>query len=214
MLIKKLGLVMVSIGMITIAMNAYWLAKGMFSYSEPPITEAEFFLKEEETPMEITVSTYNKRDESAPLYDDTPVIGEKIGLLTIPKLDKSFSIYHGTTKEVLKKGVGHYEKSALPGETNNCVLSGHRDTVFWQLGDVGVNDKLIVSTEAGEFLYKVKKVRIVDEDDRTVIVPKPKSTLTVTTCYPFGFVGDAPQRFVLVAELISKNVAMKNQHSN
>ncbi len=102
-----------------------------------------------------------------------------------------------------KNGVGHYAGSVLPGEADNCVLSGHRDTVFRRLGEVGQGDILIVRTSAGTFTYKVRKVRIVDADDRTVIVPKPKATLTVSTCYPFRYVGPAPQRYVLVANLIN-----------
>ncbi|GAB6006556.1 class D sortase [Geobacillus sp. G4] len=138
-----------------------------------------------------------------PLYPKLPKIGEQIGELIIPKLNMSLAIYHGTDENELEKGVGHYAGSVLPGEADNCVLSGHRDTVFRRLGEVGQGDILIVRTSAGTFTYKVRKVRIVDADDRTVIVPKPKATLTVSTCYPFRYVGPAPQRYVLVANLIN-----------
>jgi sortase A len=133
-----------------------------------------------------------------------PKLGQQIGMLLIPKLHISLPIYHGTSEQELRKGVGHYPKSALPGQPNNVVLSGHRDTVFRQLGKIGIHDEFIVKTKAGEFVYKVKKVRIVHENDRTVIVEKPRPTLTVTTCYPFHFIGDAKQRYVLVAELVPK----------
>nr|WP_243643023.1 class D sortase [Thermolongibacillus altinsuensis] len=132
----------------------------------------------------------------------TAAIGEPIGTLLIPKLNLALPIFHGTEEEQLKKGVGHDVRSALPGERNNVVLSGHRDTVFQQLGKVGVDDVLIVATATDTFTYQVRNVRIVDADDRTVIVPKPRATLTVTTCYPFHFIGNAPKRYVLVAELI------------
>lgn len=136
------------------------------------------------------------------LYPETPEQGEMIGNLSIPKLEANLPIYHGTDEDELEKGVGHFAGSVLPGEKDNSVLSGHRDTVFRKLGEVGKGDLLVVSTEAGEFTYKVRKVRIVDADDRTVIVPKPRATLTVTTCYPFNFIGDAPQRYILVADLV------------
>lgn len=135
-------------------------------------------------------------------YQSRPEMDEEFGTLTIPKLEISIPIFEGTDPDQLAKGIGHFANSVLPGEDNNSVLSGHRDTVFRQLGEVGENDLLIVTTSAGEFTYRVQKVRIVDEDDRTVIVPKPRATLTVTTCYPFNFVGSAPERYVLVAELI------------
>jgi sortase A len=79
--------------------------------------------------------------------------------------------------------------------------------VFRRLGKVGEGDWLIVRTSAGEFRYKVNKVRIVDEDDRTVIVPKPRATLTVSTCYPFEYIGPAPKRYILVAYLASKKLS-------
>ncbi|MFD2627835.1 class D sortase [Oceanobacillus kapialis] len=141
-------------------------------------------------------------DADAPLYPIRPKIGDEIGELSIPKLDAVLPIFHGTDEDELAKGVGHYADSVLPGEKDNAVLSGHRDTVFRKLGEVGVGDELIVTTSAGEFTYKVRKVRIVDADDRTVIVPKPRATLTVSTCYPFDFIGAAPERYILEAYLV------------
>lgn len=137
-------------------------------------------------------------------YPKTPEIGDLMGELIIPKLDVALPIIHGTNEDELEKGVGHFAESALPGEEDNSVLSGHRDTVFRKLGDVGKGDLLIVKTYEGTFTYKVRQVRIVGEDDRTVIVPKPKATLTVSTCYPFDYIGYAPERYILVANLISQ----------
>ncbi|MFP3126745.1 class D sortase [Ectobacillus funiculus] len=179
------------IGLTMLLYNSYWLTKGLTMYEEPKRMVNQNDIKQEDHRIQ-------------KLHEDTPEIGEKIGILTIPKLERSIPIYQGTDEEILKKGVGHYTRSVLPGNNNNAVLSGHRDTVFRGLDKVGKHDTLIVTTKAGEFLYKVKKVRIVDKNDRTVIVPKPKSTLTVTTCYPFSFIGDAPKRYVLVAELLTK----------
>ena len=138
------------------------------------------------------------------LYKSYPEVGETFGELVIPKISATLPIIEGTDEDELEKGVGHYSDSVLPGEKDNSVLSGHRDTVFRKLGEVGVGDDLIVKTSAGEFKYKVHKVRIVDADDRTVIVPKPRPTLTVTTCYPFDYIGDAPERYILVANLVEK----------
>jgi sortase A len=115
-------------------------------------------------------------------------------------------IFHGTNEEELLKGVGHVAGTAFPGEDNNSVLTGHRDTVFRKLGEVTKGDVLKVENNVGVFTYKVRKVRIVEADDLTVIVPKPKATLTVSTCYPFTYVGPAKQRYVLVADLIKAKV--------
>ena len=144
-------------------------------------------------------------NEDDVLYPVRPEKGENIGELLIPTIGATLPIFHGTDEDELLKGVGHFADSVLPGENDNSVLSGHMDTVFRELGEVGKGDLLIVETSAGTFTYKVRKTRIVDADDRTVIVPKPKATLTVSTCYPFDFIGsDAPERFILIADLISK----------
>jgi sortase A len=148
----------------------------------------------------------NAKEGDEILYPIRPDLGEEIGELYIPKLKASLPIYHGTDEDELVKGVGHYADSVLPGENDNSVLAGHRDTVFRELGEVGEGDILVVRTSVGEFEYKVNKVRIVDEDDRTVIVPKPKATLTVSTCYPFDYIGPAPKRYILVAYLAKKTL--------
>lgn len=156
----------------------------------------------EQQSLQHDVKSQNPQESA--LYPKRPSIGEEIGELTIPKISASLPIFHGTDEDELEKGVGHFAGSVLPGENDNSVLSGHRDTVFRKLGDVTVGDLLVVNTSAGEFTYKVRKVRIVDADDRTVIVPKPRATLTVTTCYPFDYIGDAPQRYILVGDLVRK----------
>lgn len=140
------------------------------------------------------------------LYPVRPKQGEEMGELYIPKLKSALPIFEGSDEDELAKGVGHYAKSVLPGENDNSVLAGHRDTIFRRLGQVGKGDLLIVTTSAGKFTYKVKKVRIVDKEDRTVIVPKPVATLTVSTCYPFYFIGQAPKRYILVAFLQSSQL--------
>ncbi|MGL4820768.1 MAG: sortase, partial [Bacilli bacterium] len=104
----------------------------------------------------------------------------------------------------LAKGVGHYSNSVLPGENDHTILSGHRDVVFRRLGELEVGDSIFVTTEAGTFEYRVRKTRIVDADDRTVIVPKPRATLSLTTCYPFYFVGDAPERYIVTGNMVEK----------
>jgi sortase A len=131
-------------------------------------------------------------------------VGEKIGTLLIPTLKQSFPIFHGNSEHILKKGIGHVKGTSLPGEASNSVLAGHRDTFFRHLDQLKVGDKLIVSRSERFYIYKIKKIRIVDKDDKTVIVPRPKSTLTLTTCYPFTYIGPAPQRYIVEAELITK----------
>jgi sortase A len=202
---RKLVLLSVSVVIIVFGFwfsgtNAYKFMKGYWLF------------KTGESKTEVVLAnkpdkTADRKPQESPktsLYSERPKKGEMFGNLFIPKLNADLPIYHGTDEDELEKGVGHFAGSVLPGEKDNSVLSGHRDTVFRKLGDVGKGDLLVVMTDAGEFTYKVRKVRIVDADDRTVIVPKPRATLTVTTCYPFDFIGDAPERYILVADLIEE----------
>ncbi|MEC1398887.1 class D sortase [Peribacillus simplex] len=179
--------------------NAYTLLKGYALYKmKSDTTEVTAKLPEPKTKADIPARLE--------LYEERPEKGDLMGELYIPKIEATLPIYHGTDEDELEKGVGHYAGSVLPGEKDNSVLSGHRDTIFRDLGKVGEGDLLIAKTEAGSFTYKVRKVRIVDADDRTVIVPKPKATLTVTTCYPFSYIGSAPERYVLVADLLKSEI--------
>jgi sortase A len=131
-----------------------------------------------------------------------PAAGDNIGSLTIPALKQKLPIIEGTGTDELKKGVGHFIQSVLPGQEDNCVLSGHRDTVFANLGKLKIGDQLIVQTSAGTYTYEIKGIRIVHKDDKTVIVPADHAILTVTTCYPFSYIGNAPDRYILIADLV------------
>ena len=136
-------------------------------------------------------------------YSPYPKVGDVIGKITIPALKTILPIIEGTGDGELKRGVGHFIGSVLPGENDNSVLAGHRDSVFSQLGKLVLGDLVVVRTRAGEFTYQVIKFRIVQADDRTVIVPTPTAILTLSTCYPFRFIGNAPKRFIVSAKLIA-----------
>ena len=143
-------------------------------------------------------------DATVPLaiYARYPSEGDVIGSLSIPALKQKLPIIEGTGEDDLKRGVGHFGQSVLPGERDNCVLSGHRDTVFASLGKLKIGDRLVTQTSAGTFTYEISRIRIVHKDDTTVIVPADHAVLTVSTCYPFHFIGAAPDRYVLIANLV------------
>jgi len=110
----------------------------------------------------------------------------------------------GTGEKELTEGVGHFTQSILPGEKDNCVISGHRETTFRQLNKLKIGNPLIVQTSAGTFTYEVSGTRIVHKDDKTVIVPTKNAVLTLTTCYPFNFIGNAPDRYIVSAVLVKR----------
>lgn len=129
--------------------------------------------------------------------------GDYLGSISIPALKESLPIYEGTADAQLKMGVGHFVGSVLPGLKDNSVLAGHRDSVFSHLGKLRLGDLIIVNTVAGKFTYKISGFRIVMADDRTVIVPTKSAVLTLSTCYPFRYFGNAPKRYIVSASLLA-----------
>lgn len=134
--------------------------------------------------------------------------GDFLGTIEIPSIKRVVNIFEGTGALALSKGAGHYTQSVMPGVADNSVLSGHRDTVFFNLGKVKVGAKILITVESGSYVYQVKRIRIVSRNDRTVIVPTDNATLTLSTCYPFRFIGNAPKRYIVSAEL--KEATLEN----
>lgn len=136
-------------------------------------------------------------------YERRPEPNELMGEMIIPTISLDYPLIHGTLDEQLQRGIGHYAGSALPGENGNVIVSGHRDTVFRNLGKVKIGELIIIKNQYGIFNYRAAGIRIVGENDRTVIVPSNKEMLTITTCYPFIYVGSAPQRYILTADFVN-----------
>ncbi|MGG5254855.1 class D sortase [Neobacillus sp. SM06] len=129
-----------------------------------------------------------------------PAVGDAIGLLDIPKIKAVLPIVEGTDPDDLAKGVGHFKGSSLPTEKGQIVLSGHRDTVFRKLGELKIGDPLNVKAKTGSQTYKITNTKIVNSDDRSIItLQKTKEELILTTCYPFGYIGNAPKRYIVYA---------------
>jgi sortase A len=134
--------------------------------------------------------------EGAP---DVPVVRGLIGRLEIPRLDVSVIVMEGDDNRTLARAVGHLPDTALPWELGNAVLAGHRDTFFRPLKNVREGDEIRMTTTRGTFDYRVFRTEIVEPDDLSVLAPTPVRSLTLVTCYPFTYVGSAPQRFIIHA---------------
>ncbi|MFC4388814.1 class D sortase [Gracilibacillus marinus] len=149
--------------------------------------------------------TQSKADGKQSPESFLPETGDAVGFLHIPVLDAALPIVEGTDPDDLEKGVGHYKTSAYPEQNDQIVLSGHRDTVFRSLGEVKIGDRFIVELPYGEFEYEMVDSKIVPADDTTVIKSTaPNEELVITTCYPFSFIGDAPDRYIIYAKPVEK----------
>jgi sortase A len=125
-----------------------------------------------------------------------------IGRIDIPRLGLSAIVIEGTSRTTLRHAVGHISGTALPGQSGNVGISGHRDTFFRPLRNIRQNDIIAVTTPLGEYRYRVVSTRIVNPHDIEVLDPGDNEVLTLVTCYPFYFVGAAPDRFIVRAERI------------
>lgn len=138
-------------------------------------------------------------NEKSPAELFEAAYGEAIATLEIPKLNKTLPIVEGTDADALDKGVGHLSNSVFPGQEEQIVLSGHRDTVFRDFDQIEIGDRFTVNMPYGSYTYEIRDTEIVDKDDTSVIRKMGEEVLVVTTCYPFHFVGNAPDRFVTYA---------------
>lgn len=136
-----------------------------------------------------------------------PRRGSPIAALSIPRIHLSAVVLHGSDAETLRRGPGHLEHTALPGESGNAVIAGHRDSFFWPLRNVQLGDDVFVDTPGKRFHYQVTLLRVVDPHNLSVLEPTGDATLTLITCYPFWVVGPAPDRLVVRATRVTDSTA-------
>jgi sortase A len=133
-----------------------------------------------------------------------PLAGSAIGRIEIPRLGVSAVIRAGSDAKTLRLAVGHVPGTAMPGEAGNVGLAGHRDTFFRRLRDIQPDDEIRLVTPEGTYVYRVSRTNVVEPRDTWVLDPTPTPALTLVTCYPFTYIGSAPQRFIVRAvEVIS-----------
>jgi sortase A len=128
--------------------------------------------------------------------------GQSLFKLSLPRQGGLFTVVEGTTETALRKGPGHLEGSPLPGEAGNAVIAGHRDTYFRVLKDVLIGDEIRVELGRTEYVYRIVDIRIVPPNDTRVLRPQSGRTMTLITCYPFRFLGAAPERYIVQAKLL------------
>jgi sortase A len=127
--------------------------------------------------------------------------GEALALLEIPRLGMSTAVLPGDNRATLDVAIGHLSDTPKPWEPGNSALAAHRDGLFRSLRLVRIGDRVRVRTRHGDFTYIVRETKVVQPDDLSVLAPTSTKTLTLITCYPFNFVGHAPQRFIVHAEI-------------
>jgi sortase A len=122
-----------------------------------------------------------------------------LAVLRLPRIHLEVPILEGTSDVTLNRGAGHIDETAMPGTDGNSGIAGHRDGFFRGLKDVVPGDALELETLQGKQVYRVERTWIVNPEDVSVLDPTPVRSITLVTCYPFYFVGSAPQRYIVRA---------------
>lgn len=190
---KRIGILFIIIGAVCLGVFGYQII-GHEQSQKQSLIQAEERIEQGAGRQDETDRDIEKTIEEFEAEQD-----EAFATLEIPKLGKTLPIVEGTDPDSLKKGVGHLSNSVLPGQGEQILLSGHRDTVFRNFGELEIGDTFVVQMPYGEYTYEIRETEIVPEDDTSVIREMGEEVLVVTTCYPFHFVGNAPERFVAYA---------------
>ena len=134
---------------------------------------------------------------------DAPVnvrTGGLVGMLDVPRLALSTPVIEGDDQSTLKRAVGHLPDTPFPWEGGNSAIAGHRDGLFRPLKDIKVGDEIRFRTSRNQYRYRVVETSIVQPDDVSVLNAREPRSLTLITCYPFYYVGNAPKRFIVHAK--------------
>jgi sortase A len=177
------------------------LCLGAFAYAH---AQARWFAFREGSRLAALFEAAPERATShaAPRTRGQALRGRAWGRIEFPRQGVDALVAEGVDDATLAVAVGHVPGTAFPGERGNLALAGHRDSFFRVLEDVRRNDVVRVATPDGVFRYRIEELSVVDPDDRQPLAATGSPVLTLVTCYPFGYVGRAPLRYVVRARLL------------
>ena len=133
-------------------------------------------------------------------------IGDQIGIIRIPSVDIEVAALQGDRENEFRIGAGHYTGSLLPGQGGNILIGAHRTSYFRNFEYLELGAEIEFATNYGRFTYEVDDMFLIDGKDHSIGEPTKEEQLTLYTCYPFGFIGNAPQRYVVVSKLVDSEI--------
>lgn len=152
--------------------------------------------------QELEQRTSLPKGSAAGSLSSQPARRALIGRVELQRVGVSAVAREGVDARTLRSAIGHVPETALPGERGNMAFAGHRDTFFRGLKNVRTGDQVVVTTTEGRYQYVVRDTKVVEPSDVDVLSHTPEPTLTLITCYPFDYIGSAPNRFIVRATLI------------
>ena len=202
LLITGLSLLMVSI---VVRVNGLAMARaGVWSFEAHQSEAADSASKKpESSPLDFSLWSEKRvlaYKAALGLKFDAP-----LAVLSIPRIGLEVPVFDGTDDLILNRGAGRISGTAKPGQPGNIGIAAHRDGFFRGLKDIRVGDRIELRTQDDASLYAVDDIEIVQPTDVTVLRNRPSPSLTLVTCYPFYFVGDAPQRYIVHASIVDSD---------
>jgi len=131
----------------------------------------------------------------------TGQVAPAVAVMHIDRIHVEAPVLEGTDDISLNRGVGHIAGTARVGGNGNVGIAGHRDGFFRGLKDIKIGDRIELEQPDRTDTYVVDRLTVVDPKNVSVLRTSAKPTLTLVTCYPFYYIGKAPQRFIVHAVL-------------
>lgn len=195
------GLTLVGFAVITYVggrLYSHWAVARFHARLKPQPVAAPGGLKSSEP---VDYSLWNPKRIQAYEQSLTEHFDDPIALLKVDKIHLEVPVYEGTDEKILNRGAGRIDGMAHIGEPGDVGIAGHRDGFFRGLKDVYVGDSVELETTSGTQTYVIDWIKVVSKDDVSVLRQERTPALTLVTCYPFYFVGSAPQRYIVHASL-------------
>jgi sortase A len=126
-----------------------------------------------------------------------------VAILRIPSLRLEVPVYARDSEQYLNRGVGIITGMHMPDEGGHVGIAGHRDGFFRALKTISHGDRIELRTRSELRVYRVSSIRVVSQTDRHVLADTVAPSVTLVTCYPFYFVGSAPDRFIVHGERLN-----------
>ena len=201
-----------------------FLSIGIFNYVENESLLAIFLTNRDSI---ISAREWNENDYTFSISDELPevdedkrtvqkkdrrlvvpffYVGDRIGTIKIPQSDLEAPAIRGDGDAQLRIGAGHSQHSYLPGQGSNILIGAHHTTHFKKLEHVQIGYIIYFDTAYGRFVYEIDDIFIIDGNDDSIAAPTEKEQLTLYTCYPFIYYGNAPERFIVTAKLIESEI--------
>lgn len=171
-----------------------------------------FYLSRMFFPQEVAIAQTNLSDSSKAVEDPStatqpsfPKYGDEYGMLSVAAANIISPVFVGDDETQLLYGAGQYYGSVFPGDIGNTVIAGHTNSVFKTLGDAQIGDSIRLELTYGTYVYEISNIEIKSGTDQSILAPSEEQILTLYTCYPFDYIGNTPDRYVVTAKLVEGN---------